>query len=71
MKPSITHLKIFSSITYSLINAQSRYKLDEKSKKFVFVSYCNESNAYKLFNLAVGNVIVSRNVTFDEDASWS
>jgi len=36
-KPSATHLKVFGSITYMHVDDQVKTKLDDKSKKIIFV----------------------------------
>ena len=42
VKPSIAHLKVFGCIAYALTNSSHLKKLDEKSKKCIFVGYCTE-----------------------------
>ena len=70
-KPSVKHLRIFGCIAYTLIPSQRLQKFNAKSGKCVLIGYNIESKAYKLFNPITKNVIVSRNVLFDEDASWT
>ena len=69
-KPWVSHLKIFGCIAYALIDSYNRRKLDDKSKKCIFVGYCSQSKAYRLYNPISGKVIISKNIMFDEDASW-
>ena len=38
-KPTVSHLKVFSSIAYALLDSQNRKKLDEKLMKCIFI--CN------------------------------
>jgi len=38
-KSSFTHLKVFESIGYVHVNDQVKIKLDDKSKKMIFVGY--------------------------------
>ncbi|KAK3043706.1 hypothetical protein RJ639_001902 [Escallonia herrerae] len=45
-------------------------KLDDKSDKFIFIGYSQESKGYKLYNPIDKKVKVSRDVTFDEKSSW-
>lgn len=70
-KPSVSHLKIFGCIAYTLISQQNRQKLDCKSEKCIFVGYSSQSKAYRLYNPTSGKIIVSRNVVFDEFANWN
>ncbi|RVW37270.1 Retrovirus-related Pol polyprotein from transposon TNT 1-94 [Vitis vinifera] len=70
-KPWVSHLKVFDSVAYTLIDSHNRSKLDEKSIKCIFIGYCSQSKGYKLYNPVSGKIIVSRNVVFDEKASWT
>ena len=38
--------------------------------KTIFIGYCVESKAYRLYEPIKGVVIVSHNVTFNEDSEW-
>ena len=67
MKPTVSYLRIFGCIPYSMINRQ---KLDEKLVKCIFIGNSIESKAYNLFNPVNGRVIISRDVMFNEDAKW-
>ncbi|KAL5762607.1 hypothetical protein ACOSP7_018871 [Xanthoceras sorbifolium] len=42
------HLKVFGCIACALVNSQSRYKLDGKSEKCIFIGYRPQSKAYRL-----------------------
>lgn len=70
-KPRVHHLQIFGSIIYALIPSNKLQKLDTKSKKCVFICYYSDTKAYRLFNLITSKVIVSGDVTFNEDAGWN
>ena len=37
----------------------------------MFIGYNEESKAYKLLDPITGKLVISRNVTFNEDASWN
>ncbi|KAK2968055.1 hypothetical protein RJ640_025499 [Escallonia rubra] len=69
-KPSVSHLKVFGSIAYVHVPDQQRKKLDDKSEKFIFIGYSQESKGYKLYNPIDKKMKVSRDVTFDEKSSW-
>lgn len=63
---NVKHLKVFGSIAYTHIPAETRTKLDDQAKKIVFVGYkCGGS---KLFNSMTKKGIVSQDVTFAEEA---
>nr|ABW74566.1 integrase [Boechera divaricarpa] len=70
-KPGVSHLRVFGSVCYSLIDAHNRKKLDEKSEKCIFLGYCSQSKGYRLYNPVSGKIVESRNVTFDEEAVWT
>jgi hypothetical protein len=46
-------------------------KLDDRSVPMVFLGYEEGSKAYRLFDPVANRVHVSRDVVFDEDASWN
>ena len=43
-KPSVSHLKVFGSIAYGHVPAQQRTKLEDRSKKYVFIGYDDQPN---------------------------
>ncbi|KAK2981445.1 hypothetical protein RJ640_001959 [Escallonia rubra] len=60
----------------ALVEKQSGYqikqrkKLDDKSEKFIFIGYNQESKGYKLYNHVDKKMKVSQDVTFEEKSSW-
>ncbi|GKD48884.1 retrovirus-related pol polyprotein from transposon TNT 1-94 [Tanacetum coccineum] len=70
MKPIVSYLRIFGSIVYVHVPSQRRSKLDDRSKKHVFVGYDKQSKGYMLYNPVTRKVVVSRDVDFDEEGSW-
>ena len=69
-KPSVSHLRIFGCVAYALKHPQTRQKLDEKSEKCIFIGYCTQSKAYKLYNPVSEKILVRRDVIFNENVSW-
>lgn len=69
-KPQVNHLKVFGCIAYSLIPSQNRDKFDQKGEKHIFIGYSDESKGYRLFNPTKNQLVVSRDVFFDELAAW-
>ncbi|KAL4388518.1 hypothetical protein GQ457_09G024580 [Hibiscus cannabinus] len=69
-KPSIWHLRVFGCIAYAHVPDQLRKKLDDKGEKCIFIGYSTNSKAYKLYNPVTKKVIISRDVTFDEEGMW-
>ena len=70
-KPTISHLRVFGSIAYAHVADELTTKLDDKSKKYVFVGYDARSNGYKLYNPVNGKMIISHDVEFDEESLWN
>ncbi|GMJ16253.1 hypothetical protein HRI_005294500 [Hibiscus trionum] len=70
-KPSVRHIRVFGSIAYAHVPDQGRLKLDDRSSKYVFIGYDSNSKGYKLYNPSNGRIIISRDVEFDEQASWN
>lgn len=46
-------------------------KLEDEFEMCVFVGYCIETKAYKLFNPISSKVIVSHDVVLKEDEHWN
>jgi len=65
---SIGHLRIFRCTAYDHIPAATRTKLDPGGKKCRLIGYAEDSGSrvYRLYDEAVGQVVVSRDVIFDE-----
>ncbi|KAL4364247.1 hypothetical protein GQ457_04G014290 [Hibiscus cannabinus] len=70
-KPSVRHILVFGSIAYAHVPDQGRLKIDDRSSKYVFIGYDSNSKGYKLFNPSNGRIVISRDVEFDEQASWN
>ncbi|KAJ0491696.1 putative RNA-directed DNA polymerase [Helianthus annuus] len=71
LKPSVSHLRVFGCPAYGLIPSQHRKKLDTKSNKCIFVGYCTQSKAYRLYNPVKQCIVTCRDVVFDEQAVWN
>ena len=61
---------MFGSIAYAHVLDRERSKLDDKSKKYVFIGYDLNSKGYKLYNSSTRKVIISWDVEFDEESTW-
>jgi hypothetical protein len=57
---------VFGCKDFAHIPKENRKKLDFKSIKCIFIGYCYEFNAYKLFDPSTHKVFVSRDVLFHE-----
>ena len=69
-KPEVEYFRIFGCIAYAHIPDQKRRKLDDKSKKCVFLGVSEESKAWRLYDPVTKMIVISKDVVFDEDKSW-
>jgi hypothetical protein len=63
-------LRVFESIGYTHVPDQELPKLDDKSKRYIFIGYNSSSKGYKLYNPNSGKIVISRDVEFDEEDFW-
>lgn len=69
-KPTVSHFKVFGSVAYAHVPDQQRTKLEDKSKKYVFIGYDEKTKGYKLLEPTSKKVVVSRDVQVNEGAEW-
>ncbi|MCO5571782.1 hypothetical protein L7F22_025530 [Adiantum nelumboides] len=69
-KLDVSHFKVFGCIAYVHVPDELRTKLDPKVKKSIFIGYSIEQKGYKCYNPVTRQVRVSRDVVFDEMATW-
>jgi hypothetical protein len=69
-KPDVSHLIVFSCITYVHVLDEKRSKLDPKVKKCIFIGYFLEPKGYRCFNPSTRKLQVNRDVVFDEMVNW-
>jgi len=48
-----------------------RKKLDDKGERCIFIGYSSNSKASKFYYPETKKVIISRDVTFDEEGIWN
>ena len=70
-KPSMSHLRIFSSVCHVHVPDVKRVKLDEKSEIGVLVGYSSNAKGYRIYMPHNNKVTVHRDVKVDEQASWN
>jgi hypothetical protein len=70
-KPQVNHLRIFGCPVYVYFPKEKRSKLDPSGKKGIFVGYSETLKAYRVYIPSHKQVEISRDVTFDEDASFN
>lgn len=72
VKPSLSHLKVFGSITRRHVPDQMRRKLDDKSSQMILVGY-HSTGEYKIFNPLNKQVVINMDVIVDElkEYNWT
>ena len=68
-KPSIGHVRTFIFFSWENISNAHRKKLDAKSHVCIMMGYSKESKSYRLFDLVKQQIIINRNVIFDDNSS--
>lgn len=71
VKPTISYLRVFGCVAFTLISSHRHQNLNDKSERCVFIGCCPESKAYKLYNPITCKVIVDRDVVFHEGSQWN
>ncbi|KAG3207571.1 hypothetical protein PC129_g21391 [Phytophthora cactorum] len=67
-KPGVKHIRVFGCRTYILTPKEKRLKWDPKARAGLFLGYEEVSKAYRLYDIEAGQVVISRDVTFDESS---
>ncbi|KAG8492389.1 hypothetical protein CXB51_009729 [Gossypium anomalum] len=70
-KPSLAHLRIFGCLCYSQVPAVKRSKLHKKAQAGILVGYSSEKKGYRILDPSTNKVFASRDVVFNERASWN
>ena len=65
------YFKIFGCIAYAFVKPQNREKFDEKGEKYLFIGYSDESKGYRLLDPRTNQLVISRDVVFDEMVAWN
>lgn len=65
-KPSLLHLKVFSSKAFAHIPVEKRKKLDQRAQALIFVGHSEQAKAYKLYSPDTDSIVLARSVTFIE-----
>ena len=65
-KPSVKHMRVFGCQAFILTPKEKRFKWDPKARAGIFLGYEEVSEAYRVFDVEAGQVVISRDVNFDE-----
>lgn len=71
IKPKVDYFRVFGCLAHVHVPDQRRTKLDDKSLQCVLLGVSDESKAYRLFDPIARKIIVSRDVSFEEDKGWN
>ena len=61
---------MFGSVAYAHVPDQRRTKLEDKSKRYIFIGYDEKTKGYKLLDPINKKVMVSRDVRVNEASEW-
>ncbi|GMG18284.1 unnamed protein product [Phytophthora fragariaefolia] len=61
-------MRIFGCKAYVLTPKEKRLKWDPKAREGIFLGYEERSKAYRVYDIEAGQVVISRDVTFDESS---
>lgn len=65
------YLKVFSCLSYVLINNNERNKLDSKLKKYYFIDYCINEFGYRFWDYENNEIIININIIFKENEIYN
>ena len=68
-KLEVNHLRVFGCKEFAHITKYERRKFDANSIERIFVGYCNDQKAYKLFHSISHNLTASRDVVLHENTN--
>ncbi|WVZ15866.1 hypothetical protein V8G54_013432 [Vigna mungo] len=66
-KPSLKFLKVFGCLCFTHVPHSKRDKLDRRASPGIFIGYSTVSKAYKIFQPQTRNIVISKDVHFEED----
>jgi len=69
IKPDVSHFRVFGSEAWAHIPDEKHKALEPKSEKCTFVGYSEYVKGYRLIPFKSKNVIIRRDVKFDENRS--
>lgn len=69
-KPNIEHLRVFGCVLYAKVDSPHLKKLDNRSRMLIHLETKPGSKAYMLLDPINRNVVVIRDVIFNENKSW-
>jgi hypothetical protein len=68
--PKLEHLCVWGCVVYVHEFDEQQTKLDSKNKRCIMVGYFDEIEAVKCYHPLACNILISRDVKFDEQKFW-
>jgi hypothetical protein len=68
---TVHHLHTFGCVAHIKVTAPNQKKLDDRSRRMIFVGYEPGSKAYRVYDPTTRRVHISHDVIFDEAAQWA
>uniref|UniRef100_A0AAV1TV48 Integrase catalytic domain-containing protein n=1 Tax=Peronospora matthiolae TaxID=2874970 RepID=A0AAV1TV48_9STRA len=65
-KPSVKHMRVFGCRAFILTPREKRLKWDPKAREGMFMGYEEVLKAYRVYDIEADQVVISRDITFDE-----
>ena len=69
--PGVQHLRTFGYVAHMKVTTPNLKKLDDRSRRTIFVGYEPGSKAYRVYDPVSQRVHVSRDLVFEEAVQWS
>jgi len=66
VKHDVSTFRVFGSLAWALIPVEKHKAMEKKSQPLIFVGYCEDMKAYKLFDPIFKEIFFQRAVRFDE-----
>ncbi|MCO5587158.1 hypothetical protein L7F22_069378 [Adiantum nelumboides] len=70
VKLKVHHLQVFGCLAFTHVLDEKRKKLDDKLRRCILVGYSDVSKAYNLYGPIKKESFISRDVVFNENASF-
>lgn len=71
VKPSTGHIRVFGCLTHMKVPGVHTTKLSDRSMKVIHLGNEPGTKAYHLFDPESNKILVSRDVIFEEDKTWT
>lgn len=70
VKIKVSHLRVFGCVAFVHIPVQNLQKLDNRIVKGIFIRYCTDAKAYRIYVPKSAKVLVSIDIRFIESEIW-